>query len=97
MLFNVDQDPHQLDDVAEEAPATANHGQALLEALHAEMMRTVQTTDRRDPLQIVMDEGGPFHTRDRYAGYLKRLKATGRARQAERLAARESQLHPETG
>lgn len=97
MLFNVERDPHQLDDSAADAPATADRGQALLEAWHAEMMRTAQTPDRRDPLQVVMDEGGPFHTRGRYAGYLERLHATGRAQQAERLAARESSLRPEAG
>jgi len=55
-----------LDDVAKEAPAMAGHGQALLEAWHAEMMRTAQMPDRSDPLQIVMDErvlshAGPVH------------------------------------
>jgi hypothetical protein len=58
------------------------------------MMQTAHTPDRRDPLHIVLDEGGPFHTRGRYAGYVERLRETGRDEQAERLIAREADLHP---
>ena len=38
----------------------------------------------------VLREGGPFYTRDRLPQYLARLRATGRAHHAERLA----RLHP---
>ncbi len=41
-----------------------------------------------DPLRTVLLEGGPFHCRGRLPAYLERLRATGRAAHAERLAAR---------
>ena len=42
----------------------------------------------RDPLENVIAEGGPFHIRGQLAGYLKRLRATGRAGHADRLEER---------
>ena len=44
-----------------------------------------------DPMMTVLREGGPFHTRGRLPAYLERLRATGRAHHAKRLAAR----HPD--
>jgi choline-sulfatase len=43
-----------------------------------------------DPMMTVLREGGSFHTRGELPAYLKRLRATGRAHHAERLA----RLHP---
>ena len=44
-----------------------------------------------DPLQTVIDEGGPYHVRGQLPAYLARLRATGRAQWAERL----SLAHPD--
>jgi choline-sulfatase len=41
-----------------------------------------------DPMMTVLREGGPFHTRGMLPSYLERLRATGRERHAELLAAR---------
>jgi choline-sulfatase len=41
-----------------------------------------------DPLMSVLREGGPHQVRGRLPGYLERLRATGRAAAAERLAAK---------
>ena len=43
-----------------------------------------------DPMMTVLREGGAFHTRGMLPQYMARLRATGRAHHAERLAA----LHP---
>jgi choline-sulfatase len=40
---------------------------------------------------MVLREGGAFHTRGQLPAYLEQLRATGRARHAETLAAR----HPD--
>ena len=83
MLFEVTEDPHELNDLAEAQPALADHGQALLEQWTAEMMAT--SDFREDPLWTVLREGGPFHTRDRLESYCQRLRETGRAHHAEFL------------
>ena len=41
-----------------------------------------------DPMTTVLDEGGPWHVRRQLPAYLKRLRETGRAEAAARLARR---------
>ena len=86
MLFDVAADPHELDDLAERRPALTDHGQTLLEQWTAEML-TGQP--HGDPMEEVLREGGPFHTRDHLESYCKRLRDTGRAHHADFL-----QAHP---
>jgi hypothetical protein len=62
---------------------------ALLEQWHVQMMRTA--THPQDPLRTVLFEGGPYHTKVDLPRYLQRLRQTGRAECAARLAA----AHPE--
>jgi arylsulfatase A-like enzyme len=83
MAFNLEEDPHETNDLAEERPDIADHGLALLERWHAEMMATSRSTV--DPMRTVMAEGGPFHTRGRLTEYCERLRATGREEHAEKL------------
>jgi len=90
MLFNVAEDPHELADLARERPGVADRGQALLERWTAEMLASGDAAE--DPLWTVMREGGPYHTRGRLEAYCGRLRATGRARQAEFLAAHPTGL-----
>ena len=89
MLFNLTQDPHEQHDLAAERPDLAHHALALLAEWQRGMMQT-STTDV-DPLMTVMREGGPLHTRGCLRAYLQRLRDTGRAHHAERLA----RLHPD--
>lgn len=84
MLFNVADDPHLLRDLAEERPDVLNEGLARLEAWHAEQMR--KNAGAPDPMQTVLAEGGPFHTREMLPGYYDHLRAIGRADVAEKLA-----------
>lgn len=89
MLFNLTQDPHEQNDLASERPQLVDHAMALLADWHSNMMLTA--TSNVDPMMTVLREGGPFHTRGHLPAYLKRLRATGRAQHAKRLAA----LHPD--
>ena len=83
MVFDLDEDPHETRNLAEERPDIAHEGLAILEKWQADMMAT--STSRVDPLWTVMAEGGPFHTRDRVASYCERLRETGREAHAEKL------------
>ncbi|GAB4562987.1 MAG: sulfatase [Anaerolineae bacterium] len=89
MLFNVAEDPHEQHDLAAERPDLVNQGLALLSQWYREMALTSQ--HNTDPMLTVLREGGPFHTRGMLPAYLERLRATGRAHHAERLA----RLHPD--
>jgi choline-sulfatase len=83
MLFNLTTDPHELHDLAPSAPAELHRGRALLAAWREEMLR--RSRIGIDPMNTVLDEGGSLHAREG-GGYLDRLRATGRADVAERLA-----------
>ena len=85
MLFNIADDPHELNDLAESQPALADHGQALIEKWTSDMMESSDCTV--DPLWTVMSEGGPYHTRSNLQRYCQRLRETGRAHHAEFLEA----------
>jgi choline-sulfatase len=88
MLFNVKQDPHEQHDLSAERPDVVNQAMAYLADWYSDMMQT--STTAVDPMATVLREGGPLHTRGYLPAYLDRLRATGRAQHAERLA----RLHP---
>ena len=91
MLFNVAADPHELNNLAESAPAMAGKGQSLLDGWHAEMMATSRTGV--DPLDTVLAEGGPIHANNRQIeSYAQRLRETRRAHHAEFLEAHPTGL-----
>lgn len=89
MLFDLADDPHEQHDLAPARPELVNHAMGLL----ADWQQEMGLTSRYDvdPLLTVLREGGPFHCRGQLPAYLERLRATGRAHHAERLAAR----HPD--
>jgi choline-sulfatase len=90
MLFNVAEDPHELNDLAPTQGALVDHGAARLEQWTAEMMASSEY--REDPMWTVMREGGPYHTRGRLESYCRRLRDTGRARHADFLEAHPTGL-----
>jgi arylsulfatase A-like enzyme len=93
MLYDVTEDPHELDDMATTDPALVNEGLALLEHWTADEMRLSRRTV--DPMWIVMREGGPFHARftsPQFEAYVERLRQTGRAAHAEDLLRRRERL-----
>lgn len=89
MLFNLAHDPHEQHNLAGDHPEVVARAMSLLAGWQHDMMRT--SPQNVDPMMTVLREGGPFHSRGRLPAYLDRLKATGRARHAETLAAR----HPD--
>ncbi len=96
MLFDLTDDPHEQHDLAEQRPELVRHAMGLLDQWHGEMMR--RSEHGHDPMWTVMDAGGAFHTRGQLPKYLERLRATGRGRWAERLAAKHPRdLQPARG
>jgi arylsulfatase A-like enzyme len=85
LLFDLEADPHETRDLCSARPAEVRQGQALLEGWLAE--QAIGSPLEADPLQTVLREGGPFHTRGQLEPYCARLRATGRAQHAERLLA----------
>jgi arylsulfatase A-like enzyme len=86
MLFDLDQDPHELDDLAEKRPEVVNEGLALLERWTTEMMMTSDCAE--DPLWRVMREGGPLHSRGAMERFCECLRREGRGHHAEDIEAR---------
>jgi arylsulfatase A-like enzyme len=86
MLWDLAADPHQQHDLAPMRPDLVEHGLSLLATWYDHMAQT--GTHDVDPLLTVLREGGPFHTRGMLPAYLRRLRQTGRAHHAARLAAR---------
>ena len=85
MLFNIEEDPHETNNLAEKRSDVLRQGQALLEEWTSEMMATSDHPE--DPLWRVMREGGPHHVIGQLDRYARRLRATGRAHIAEKLEA----------
>jgi arylsulfatase A-like enzyme len=86
MLFDLENDPHEQHDLAAARPEIVDRAMALL----ADWQHTMVLSSGYavDPLATVLREGGPFHTRGTLPAYLERLRETGRAAHADRLAAR---------
>jgi len=83
MLYNIEKDPHEQQDLAEQRPEVVDEGLATLERWQADMMAT--STRTVDPMWTVMSQGGPYHTRDNVEDYAKRLRETGRDEAADWL------------
>jgi hypothetical protein len=89
MLFNLDQDYHLQNDLADKQPDIVDKAMSLLERwIHQQMLTSECDID---PLMTVLREGGPFYTRGYLSRYIERLNATGRSHHAERLA----KIHPD--
>ena len=86
MLYDVERDPHEQHDLAAARPEICCQAVWRLNEWHDAMMQSMRYD--ADPLWTVMREGGPLHTRGALAGYLPRLRATGRGEAAEELARR---------
>jgi arylsulfatase A-like enzyme len=80
MLFDLRSDSHEMVDLAADNPDLCAGAQAMYEQWHRQMMQTMPD-GWGDPLDTVLEEGGPFHARGmiRAVGYEQRLKQTGRA------------------
>ncbi len=90
MLFEVASDPHELIDLAATRPDLTEHAATVLEAWLDEHLEPGQP----DPMDTILAEGGPPHSRGWLSAYLKRLRDTGRADAADSLAARHGPPTP---
>jgi hypothetical protein len=89
MLFNLKNDPHEQNDLHSSQSGLVDQAMRRLSNWERDMMLTSSTNI--DPMMTVLREGGAFHTRGCLPAYLRRLRATGRADHADRLA----RLHPD--
>ncbi|KKK45473.1 MAG: Arylsulfatase [Candidatus Lokiarchaeum sp. GC14_75] len=76
MLFDYEKDYHMLKNIADERPEIVEKGVELLETWHKNMIP--DNSSKIDPMETVLKEGGPFHTRGILDYYLNRLKKSGR-------------------
>ncbi len=76
MLFNLEEDPHEQTNLAQERPELCREGAYYLMEWQGNMMKSADSAV--DPLWTVYREGGPFHARGHLPSYCERLKATGR-------------------
>ncbi|MFX1530595.1 MAG: sulfatase [Promethearchaeota archaeon] len=76
MLFDFDNDFHMLNNIADQKPEIVTRGLKYLNEWHLEMLKG--DPNNKDPIETVLQEGGPFHTRGQLKSYLRRLKKTGR-------------------
>ena len=91
MVFNLEIDPYEENNLARSQPEICREGNWRLARWHDRQMQKMArtTSDVTDPLWTVIHEGGPFHARTTLPGqpgglpglarYLDRLEATGRA------------------
>ena len=96
MLFNVEEDPHETNDLAADRPDIVAEGAHRLLNWTDDQMATQLDGVTVDPLWTVISEGGPFHAHNnnmpRYAEYLKR---TGREWAIPELKKRHPGAFPE--
>jgi arylsulfatase A-like enzyme len=83
MVFDVVRDPHEQHNLAHVRPALVRDAENKLAAWHSDVMQ--RSTTGVDPLDTVLAEGGPSHTRGKLPAYVERLRSTGRSDWAERL------------
>jgi choline-sulfatase len=76
-LFDVTNDPHQTSDLRLDVPAVVDEGLRHLARWMEE--RLAQNPEGRDPMQTVIEEGGPSLARGHEGWYEDRLRETGRA------------------
>jgi len=76
MLFDYEKDFHMTKNLADERPEILSKGLQYLSRWHDEMMKS--SVSGIDPLNTVLEEGGPSHTRGQLRSYLRYLKRTGR-------------------
>jgi arylsulfatase A-like enzyme len=91
MLFNIDDDPHEQNDLAASRRDICAQAVAMLQDWHDEMMATQLDGVTVDPMYTVLAEGGPVHARGALKRYAEHLKSTGRQWAIEELRRRHPQ------
>lgn len=78
MLFNIKEDPFQLNNLAEKEKEICWKASYLYQEWYIENMKKMVYSNTIDPLWTVIQEGGPYHTRGQLKKYCERLEKTGR-------------------
>jgi arylsulfatase A-like enzyme len=86
MLFDLELDPAQADNLAEANQSIASEAAGLL--AQWEFDRLGASSSGVDPISTVLEEGGGYYARGRLDAYLHRLQATGREQRARTIAAK---------
>jgi choline-sulfatase len=86
MLFDIAADPHEQHDLVEEQPAIVEDARSRLTVWIDEQLE--RSFAAEDPIQTILREGGPFHTRGHLDAYVERLRETGRAHWIDRVRER---------
>lgn len=89
MLFNLEKDPHEQFNIAEENREICMEAVYYINEWHDSMMKSMKYDV--DPLWTVIQEGGPLHARGKLSEYCRRLEKTGRGYAIPELKRR----HPE--
>jgi len=92
MLFNVKDDPHELNDLSGSEPGLLKEGETKLKEWYEKEMK--RSPFGVDPMETVLKEGGPYHATFRSEAfdlYLKRLRETGRESYADDLEIRKKE------
>lgn len=76
MLFNVAEDPHEQNNLADTYPELCAKGAKMILDWNDAMMKSSHYDT--DPMWTVMREGGPEHCRGQLGAYMERLKGTDR-------------------
>ena len=95
MLFDIETDPHQLNNLAVERPDLCREAVYRLHRWHTDMMRTMPAGVASDPLWTVMQEGGPrqcMHFEKRADQFFAGLRRTGRGHLIEEFVRRHPDL-----
>ena len=98
MLFDLEADPHETTNLADERPEVVDAGLSRLQRWHDDRLLEA-ARDRRggnprtpagatDPLWRNIANGGPYHTRGHLEQYTERLSESGRADRASELKRR---------
>lgn len=75
-MFNLEKDPYEQYDVAQEHPDICKEAVYILNQWHDDMMKSMPYDI--DPLWTVIKEGGPFHAKGHLKRYCNYLEKTGR-------------------
>lgn len=92
MLFNLKDDPRETNNLAEAQPEQCETAHTKYQTWHRSMMDSMPA-GWGDPMETVLEEGGPFHARGmiRAKAYDHRLEATGRGEHLAELKKRHPQ------
>ena len=86
MLFDLANDPHEQHDLSDTEPDLASSASDLLDSWRDDCLSA--GGGRVDPMDVLLEEGGPWHVRGQLLEYVERLRATGRGRWADVLLAK---------